>query len=166
MTEARGLTKKYGDILAVADLSFTVGPGVPKRLPVLWAKLVVLTTATATSMIAASFIASLGAEAFISQDRHGYSLGDPGVLRVVIGTGIFLALVGMFGSALGWALRSTPGALVAFFATSWPFPWSWSSSADGPRLSPSTPRSTPGAASSRAFLRRTRAVPGRAWSCW
>jgi uncharacterized integral membrane protein len=106
------VTGEYSTGMARSTLT-----AVPKRVPVLWAKLVVLVAVTATSMIAASFLAFLGAEAFISQYRHGYSLGDPGVLRVVIGTGVFLTLVGMFGSALGWALRSSPGALVAFFGT-------------------------------------------------
>ena len=44
---------------------------------------------------------------------HGSSLSDPGVLRAVIGTGVYLALVGLLGGALGWIVRSTPGALVS-----------------------------------------------------
>jgi ABC-2 type transport system permease protein len=56
------------------------------------------------------------AQALLSHYRTGFSLSDPGVLRVVIGTGIYLILVGMIGGALGWIVRSTPGALVAYFA--------------------------------------------------
>jgi ABC-2 type transport system permease protein len=89
---------------------------VPKRLPVLWAKLVVFVTVTLIAMIAASFVAFLAAEAFISHYRHGFSLGDPGVLRVFIGTGVLLTLLGMFGAGLGWIIRNTPGALVTYFA--------------------------------------------------
>jgi ABC-2 type transport system permease protein len=89
---------------------------VPRRLPVLWAKLVVFVTVTAASMIAVSFVAFVCAQALLSHYRTGFSLSDPGVLRVVIGTGIYLTLVGMIGGALGWIVRSTPGALVAYFA--------------------------------------------------
>ena len=89
---------------------------VPRRLPVLWAKLVVFVTITAVSMITVSIVAFVSAQALLSHYRAGYSLSDPGVLRVVIGTGVYLTLVGMIGAALGWIVRSTPGALVTYFA--------------------------------------------------
>jgi ABC-2 type transport system permease protein len=88
---------------------------VPRRLPVLWAKLAVFVAVAATSMIAVSVVAFLCAQALLSHYRTGFSLADPGVLRVVIGTGIYLTLVGVIGGALGWIVRSTPGALVAYF---------------------------------------------------
>jgi ABC-type transport system involved in multi-copper enzyme maturation permease subunit len=87
---------------------------VPKRVPVLWAKLVVFVAVAGTSMIAISFVAFLAAEGLLSHYRTGFSLGGPGVLRVVLGTGIYLTLIGVIGSVLGWIVRSTPGALVAF----------------------------------------------------
>lgn len=89
---------------------------VPRRLPVLWAKLVVFVTITAVSMITVSIVAFVSAQALLSHYRTGFSLSDPGVLRVVIGTGVYLTLVGMIGAALGWIVRSTPGALVTYFA--------------------------------------------------
>jgi ABC-2 type transport system permease protein len=87
---------------------------VPKRVPVLWAKLVVFVAITATAMIVISFVAFLSAQGLLSHYRPGYSLGDPGVLRVVVGTGVYLTLVGVIGAVLGWIVRSTPGALVAY----------------------------------------------------
>jgi len=90
---------------------------VPKRLPVLWAKLFVFVGVTAVSMVASSLVAFLVGQAVIGHYRTGYSLGDPGVLRVVIGTGIYLTLIGVVGAAIGWIVRSTPGALVAYIAT-------------------------------------------------
>ena len=89
---------------------------VPRRLPVLWGKLVVFTLVVATAMIAASFGAFLIGQAVLSHYRPGHSLSDPGSLRVVIGTGVYLTLVGVLGSALGWIIRSTPGALVGLVA--------------------------------------------------
>jgi len=105
------VTGEYGTGMIRSTLT-----AVPKRLPVLWAKLVVFVVVTAIAMIAASFVAFVAAEAFISDYRRGFSLGDPGVLRLVIGTGVFLTLLGMFGAGLGWIIRNTPGALVTYFA--------------------------------------------------
>jgi ABC-type transport system involved in multi-copper enzyme maturation permease subunit len=87
---------------------------VPRRVPVLWAKLVVFVGVAGTSITVISFVAFLAAQGLLSDYRTGYSLGDPGVLRVVIGTGIYLTLIGVIGSALAWIVRSTPGALVAY----------------------------------------------------
>jgi ABC-2 type transport system permease protein len=89
---------------------------VPKRLPVLWAKLIVFVTVTATAMIVMCVVAFLAAQAVISRSRTGYSLTDPHVLRVVIGTAVYLTLIGVIGAMLGWIVRSTPGALVAYIA--------------------------------------------------
>jgi len=88
---------------------------VPKRLPVLWAKLAVFVAVTATCMIVISFVTFLSAQGLLSHYRPGYSLSDPGALRVVLGTGIYLTLIGVIGGILAWIIRSTPGALVAYF---------------------------------------------------
>jgi ABC-2 type transport system permease protein len=89
---------------------------VPKRLPVLWAKLLVFLAVTAVSMVGAALVAFLAAQSLLSRYRTGFSLSDPGVLRVVIGTGVYLTLVGLIGAAIGWIVRSTPGALVVYIA--------------------------------------------------
>ena len=89
---------------------------VPRRLPVLVAKLTVFTLVVASAMVTASVAAFLIAQAFLSGYRPTYSLSDPDVLRVVVGTGLYLTLIGLLGGAIGWIVRSTPGALVALFA--------------------------------------------------
>jgi len=89
---------------------------VPRRLPVLLAKLLVFVLVVGTAMVAASVVAFLVAQAFLSGYRPTYSLADPDVLRVAAGTGVYLTLVGLLGGALGWIVRSTPGSLVALFA--------------------------------------------------
>jgi ABC-2 type transport system permease protein len=88
----------------------------PRRLPVLIAKAVVFTAVVGLSMIAASVAAFLVAQAVLSGHRPTYSLSDGSTLRVVVGTGVYLTLVGLIGSVLAWIVRSTPGALVATFA--------------------------------------------------
>ena len=89
---------------------------VPKRLPVLWAKLIVFFAVTAVSMIVICLLAFISAQALISHYRTGYSLSDPSALRIVIGTGVYLTLVGVIGAMIGWIVRSTPGALIAYIA--------------------------------------------------
>ncbi|MCW2773109.1 MAG: transporter permease [Nocardioides sp.] len=89
---------------------------VPTRLPVLIAKAVVFTVVVGISMIVASLAAFLVAQVVLSGHRPTYSLGEGSTLRVVIGTGVYLTLVGLIGSALAWIVRSTPGALVATLA--------------------------------------------------
>lgn len=89
---------------------------VPKRVPVLVAKAVVFGGVALVMMVTASIVTFFTAQLFLSSYGHGVSLGDPGVLRVVIGTGIYLTLVGLFGSALGWIVRSTAGGIGAVVA--------------------------------------------------
>ena len=90
---------------------------VPRRLPVLLGKLVVFVAVVLVAMGVACFVAFLASQALLAHYRPGYSLGDPGVLRVVAGTAVYLTLVGVIGAAWAWIVRSTPGALVAYFAT-------------------------------------------------
>lgn len=90
--------------------------GVPRRLPVIWAKLAVFVSVTLGSMVVVCLLAFVAAQALISHYRTGFSLTDPGVARVVIGTGIYLTLIGMLGAAVAWIVRSTPGSLVAYVA--------------------------------------------------
>jgi ABC-2 type transport system permease protein len=89
---------------------------VPKRLPVLIGKTVVFTIVVGISMTLASVAAFFAAQAVLSGYRPTFSLADGSTLRVVIGTGVYLTLVGLLGSAFAWIVRSTPGALVTTFA--------------------------------------------------
>jgi ABC-type transport system involved in multi-copper enzyme maturation permease subunit len=90
---------------------------VPRRIPVVWAKLIVFVIATLPLLVVMCLVSFLAAQGLISHYRTGFSLGDPGALRVVIGTGVYLTLIGVIGAALGWIVRSTPGALVSYLAT-------------------------------------------------
>lgn len=89
---------------------------IPRRLPVLWAKLAVFVVVTAVVMTAITIITFLAAQAVIGHYRTGFSLSDPGVWRVVLGTSLYMVLVGVIGGMIGWLVRSTPGSLVSFFA--------------------------------------------------
>jgi ABC-2 type transport system permease protein len=86
---------------------------VPKRLPVVAAKFAVFGLVALAAMTVSSFIAFFGAQAFLSGEGHAASLSDPGALRAVAGVGVYLALIGILGGALGWIIRSTAGAIAA-----------------------------------------------------
>lgn len=84
---------------------------VPRRLPVLAAKWVVFGAVSLVVMTATSFATFFSAQAILSAHGHGSSLADPGALRAVAGTGVYLALVGLLAGAFGWIVRSTAGAI-------------------------------------------------------
>lgn len=84
---------------------------VPRRLPVLWSKLGVFLAVTLVLGTIASFAAFLLGQAIFSTKDVAVSLGDPHVLRAVIGCGLFLAAMGAFGLALGALVRNTAAAI-------------------------------------------------------
>lgn len=92
---------------------------VPGRLSVLWSKAAVLTAVTLPFMVVATlttFVVGqvlLGAGDAVTQTA---ALGDPGVLRAVLGTAVYLTGIALIGLALGTLLRATPAALAALFA--------------------------------------------------
>ena len=90
---------------------------VPSRLPVLWAKLIVL----AGLMLPVTLLAAV-AEFFtataLESSRGGsaISLTDPGVLREVAGASLYLTVMAVIGLALGALLRRTAAGLAVFAA--------------------------------------------------
>jgi ABC-2 type transport system permease protein len=88
---------------------------VPSRLPVLWAKLLVL----AGLVLPVTLLAAL-AEFFVAtaiQSARGgsaISLTDPGVLRTVIGASLYLTVAAVIGLALGALLRKTAVGVSVF----------------------------------------------------
>lgn len=86
---------------------------VPRRVPVIAAKSGVFAAISVATMTVASFAAYFLAQAFLSSHGHGSSLSDPGALRSVAGVGVYLALMGALGGALGWIVRSTAGGISA-----------------------------------------------------
>jgi ABC-type transport system involved in multi-copper enzyme maturation permease subunit len=90
---------------------------VPSRLPVLWAKLIVLVgLVLPLSLLAgvAEFFVATALES--SRGGSAISLTDPGVLREVIGASLYLAVIAVIGLALGALLRRTAAGLSVFAA--------------------------------------------------
>jgi ABC-2 type transport system permease protein len=88
---------------------------VPKRLPVLWAKIAVYAAVSFILTVPAVIIAFFASQAVLS--RHHIlqiSFGDPGVARSVLGGALYVTLVGIFALGIGSILRNTAGGIAAF----------------------------------------------------
>lgn len=83
---------------------------VPRRLPMLWAKALVFALVVLVLGVAVSFVSFFIGAAIIG-DRMEVSLGDEGVLRAVIGGGLYLAMLGLFALAVGGIVRHTAGGI-------------------------------------------------------
>lgn len=90
---------------------------VPRRLPVLWAKLVVFGAVVFVLMLGASVIAFFVTQAIVSVHHVDTSITAPHAIRVVVATPLVITLVGMLSIAFGALTRSTAGgaALLVFF---------------------------------------------------
>jgi ABC-type transport system involved in multi-copper enzyme maturation permease subunit len=87
---------------------------VPTRLPVLWAKILVYATVTFVLMLVASLISFFAVEAITTQHHVQHAIGDPGALRVVLGTALYMTVLGVLCVGLGAVLRNTAGGIATF----------------------------------------------------
>ena len=84
---------------------------VPRRLPVLWSKSAVFSVVAlgvATTGVVITFLLATG---ILAGTPAALTIGKPGVLRCLLGAGIYLGLVGVIGTALGVLLRSVAGGI-------------------------------------------------------
>jgi ABC-2 type transport system permease protein len=95
---------------------------VPQRSAVLAAKLAVFGVVALVVGEAASFIAFFVGQSILAQKNLGASIGDAHVLRAVLGSGFYLAGIGIMGLGLGALLRRTAGAIATLFALVLVFP--------------------------------------------
>jgi hypothetical protein len=91
----------------------TTFTAVPRRTRVLVAKAAVVAAATFALSLPGVFAAFLIGQRILAPQHMDTSLGQPGVLRAVIGSALFLTLVALLGLGLGVLLRSTAGAVSA-----------------------------------------------------
>lgn len=89
---------------------------VPQRLRFLSAKMLVFTVLALVVGMITSFVAFFVGMVFFNAHDAGAGLGDPHVLRAVIGGGLFLTAAGLLGFALGTILRHTAGAITVSVA--------------------------------------------------
>jgi ABC-2 type transport system permease protein len=89
---------------------------VPRRGRFLAAKVVVVAGITLVVGEVMSFVSFLIGQMLMSGHAPTASLSQPTVLRAVIGSGLYLALVGMTGLALGAILRHAAGSIAVLVA--------------------------------------------------
>ena len=90
---------------------------VPKRLPVLWAKLIdyaVVVLVLIVPAVLASFFLSQTILHSIPQLHMSFT--QPGVARAVLGGAVYVMLVGVFALAIGAIVRNTAGGIATFAA--------------------------------------------------
>lgn len=86
----------------------------PQRGMVFAAKAVVSAVVTAVLGIGSSFGAFFIGQAFLAKQHIETHIGSPGVLRSIIGTALYLSVVGLLAFGLGVLIRRTAGALATF----------------------------------------------------
>lgn len=89
---------------------------VPRRLPVLWSKAAVYGAVAIVVGLAGAFGGFLVADAVVSGTPAHLGLSGDEVLRSLSGAGLYLALVGVIGIALGVLLRSVAGGISVLVA--------------------------------------------------
>jgi ABC-type transport system involved in multi-copper enzyme maturation permease subunit len=88
---------------------------VPKRLPVLWAKIVVFAGATLAVILPSVIAAFYITQAILSKhDILQTSFTAPGIARCVVGGALFVTVLGIFALALGAITRNTAAGIATF----------------------------------------------------
>jgi ABC-2 type transport system permease protein len=109
-------------VLGVLTMSGEYGTGmirssltvVPRRLPVLWAKLGVFAGVVLTASLAASFTAFWLGQALLSGHHLGVSITSADALRSVIGAALYITVSGLIGVTLGALFRNTAAGIATF----------------------------------------------------
>lgn len=89
---------------------------VPRRSRLVLAKALVVAAVALVVGTASAFGAFLVGQAVLAHYDLSTSLGDPGVLRAVVGGGLYLMVTGLFGFAVGTVLRQSASSIVAVVA--------------------------------------------------
>jgi len=109
-------------VLGVLVMSAEYGTGTiratfsaaPRRPLVLLAKAVVFGAMALVVAEIVAFISFLVGQALLTAPATHASLSTPGALRAVVGTGLYLGVIGLFALGLATIIRHTAGALSAF----------------------------------------------------
>ncbi len=105
------ITSEYGTGLIRISLA-----AVPSRRRFLAAKAAVFTAVALVVGEVTAFAAFLLGQAAIGTSAPHATLGQPGVLRAVIGAGLYLAAIGLLAVGIGTLLRNTAAGISAMVA--------------------------------------------------
>lgn len=107
------VTAEYGSRTIVGTLA-----AVPHRGRVLAAKVVVLTAIGLLAGLLVTFSGFLAGQAALESSGAPHTaLGDPGSWRAILGGGLYLALAGLLGLAVGTLIRSTTATVTTLFGS-------------------------------------------------
>src|SRR6201997_1058842 len=109
-------------VLGVLTMSGEYGTGmirssltvVPRRLPVLWAKLGVFAAVVIVASLVASFAAFWLGQALLGSHQLSVSITAPGALRSVVGAALYITVAGLIGLTLGALFRNTAAGIATF----------------------------------------------------
>jgi ABC-2 type transport system permease protein len=105
------ISGEYGTGMIRATLAV-----VPRRLPVLWAKLVIFAGVVFAVSLAGSVVSFLAGQRVLRAHDLDVGLGAPGALRSVVGAALYLTVGGLIGLTLGALLRNTAAGISTFVA--------------------------------------------------
>ncbi len=114
------ITTEYGTGMIRATFA-----AVPQRGTLLVAKALTLFAVTLVVGVLASFAGFFTAQPILGTYADAdltASIGDAGALRGVLGAGVFLALMGLLGCAIGAVVRRSAGAITALFGLTFLLP--------------------------------------------
>jgi len=94
----------------------------PRRGVVYAAKAMVFTAVALVVSLVTSFIAFFLGQALLSSTGASATLSDPNVLRAIIGSALFVTLVGLIAFAIGAIVRHTAGAITIVIAVMFVIP--------------------------------------------
>jgi hypothetical protein len=83
----------------------------PRRIDVYAAKALVVAALAFVTGLIAGFVSFFACQAIMASTHASAKIGDPGVLRSVIGCGLFLAVCALFAFSIAALLRSAAGAI-------------------------------------------------------
>jgi ABC-2 type transport system permease protein len=104
------ITSEYG-----TGMIRTTFAALPQRRLVLAAKALVFTTVTLVTGVISCLVGFFLSQAILSSQHLQTTIGAPGVLRAVIGGGLYLAVLGLLAFGIGAIIRHTAGAISAIF---------------------------------------------------
>ncbi|WP_395109066.1 ABC transporter permease [Actinomadura sp. SCN-SB] len=106
------VTSEYGTGMIRTSLT-----AVPRRGRLLAAKALVFGAVALVCGQVVAFTSFLVGQAILNRTGlRDAALGEPGVLRAVIGCGLYLAMIGLLGVAVGVLTRTTAGAIMIMVA--------------------------------------------------
>jgi len=90
---------------------------VPRRLPVLWAKVIVFASVTLVVTVPSVLIAFFATQQILgSHQILEIAFSTPGVPRTILGGALYLTVIGVFALGLGAITRNTAGGIATFVA--------------------------------------------------